>query len=81
MDLSAIREICQKFYLADDKRFIDFLPVGRRNPGEFNFREGPTMSLKIKENRSDNLDGPTMLLKTSNLIFKATMLMKIKVLN
>jgi hypothetical protein len=34
------------------------------------------MSLKTKENRSDILDGPTMLMKTSNLIFKATMFMK-----
>ena len=45
-------------------------------PGELNFREGPTMLLKIKENRSDILDGPTMLMKTSNLSFGATMFLK-----
>jgi hypothetical protein len=34
------------------------------------------MLLKIKENLSDILDGPTMFMKTSNLIFEATMFMK-----
>jgi hypothetical protein len=29
-DLYSIREICQDFYLADDERFIGFVPVGRR---------------------------------------------------
>ena len=27
------------------------------------------MLLKTKENKSDNLDGPTMFMKTNNLIF------------
>jgi hypothetical protein len=36
------------------------------------------MLLKIKENRSDKWDGPTMLMKTNGLIFYATICMKIK---
>jgi hypothetical protein len=81
MDLSAIREICQNFYVADDKWFRDFRPLGHRNPGELNFLEGPTMFLKIKGNRSDILDGPTILMKTSNLFLKATMFMKRNILS
>jgi hypothetical protein len=69
MDLSAIREICHGFYVADDKWFRYFRPLGHKNPGELNFREGPTMLLKIKEKRSDILDGPTIMMKTRSLSF------------
>ena len=67
MDLPAIREIWQNFYVADDKWFRDFRPLGHKKPGELNFLEGPTMSMKTKENRSDILDGPTMLMETKHL--------------
>jgi hypothetical protein len=45
--------------------------TGRREArkGELNIREGPTMFLKKKENRSDNLDGPTISSKTKGLVF------------
>ena len=42
---------------------------GAEIPGELNFREGPTMLLRIKENRTDNLDGPTMSFKTKDIDF------------
>jgi predicted RNA-binding protein len=34
------------------------------------------MLMKTKEERSDILDGPTMLMKTHNLVFEATIVMK-----
>jgi hypothetical protein len=31
-------------------------------------KDGPTMLLKKKEERTDKMDGPTMFIKTNNLI-------------
>ena len=39
------------------------------------------MLLKTKENRRDILDGPTILMKTTNLTLKATMFMKKNILS
>ena len=49
------------------KGFADLSDEESQNPGELNFREGPTMLLKTKENESYILDDPTISMKIKGL--------------
>jgi hypothetical protein len=63
-------------YVDDAKAFIELGRVRLGEKGELKNEAGPTMLLKINEQRSDNLTNATMFMKTNDLIFYATMLMK-----
>jgi hypothetical protein len=56
--------------LADFRLLIAARRDGAQKKGELKIKAHPTMLLKIKEQRSDNLTNATMLMKTNSLNFR-----------
>ena len=55
--------------MIDAKGVISLVPVRRREKGEQKIRDSPTMLLKTKVNKNDNLTYPTISMKTNALFF------------
>jgi hypothetical protein len=66
--LYRILRFVQKSYADDNKRFSASIEVWEQKSRGKNIREGPTMLQKTKENESDKLDGPTILMIINSLV-------------